>query len=261
MHSVWKGAITFGLVHIPVRLYHASIEKELKFRLLHKKDLGEIRYARICKSDGKEVPWEEIVKGFETGDGRYVVMTEEDFEKANPKRTKNIEILDFTEEDQVDIVYHKVPYFLEPEKGAVKAYILLREALRRSKKVAIGTFVFRNREHIGMIKAFGDVLMLVQLRYQSEVLPSEEVRVPREKVNKRELDIALKFIDQMTRKFNPKEYTDHYAAEVKAILRQKGKGKKVKAAKGKSEPSPKVQDITSLLKASLHEPKKRRKSA
>lgn len=134
MRTIWKGAISFGLIHIPVRLYSASKSRELKFKMLHKQDLGEIRYARICKADGKEVPWEDIVKGYEYQEGDFVVLTEEDFKKANPKKTRTIEIIDFTDELQIDTMYYSTPYYLEPEKGAEKAYILLREALKRSKK-------------------------------------------------------------------------------------------------------------------------------
>ena len=165
MRSIWKGALSFGMIHIPVRLYSASKSRELKFKLLHKKDLSEIRYARICKADGKEIPWEEIVKGYEYQKGDYVVLTEEDFEKADIKKTRTIEILDFTDENEIDTLYYSSPYYLEPEKGAGKAYALLREALKRSKKVAVGRFVFRHHEHLGVVRPHGDLLVLHQLRH------------------------------------------------------------------------------------------------
>ncbi len=265
MHSVWRGAISFGLVNIPIRLYHASKEHELKFHLLHKKDLSEIRYARICKSDGKEVPWEDIVKGYEVSDGNYVVMTDEDFEKANPKKTRTLEILSFADEKEIEPLYYQMPYFLEPEKGAAKAYNLLREALQKSKKVAIANFVFRNHEHIGMIMAHAGILMLVQLRYHSELLSPKEINVPKEEsVPKKELEVALKFVDQLTETFNPAEYSDTYTKEIKAIIAQKGKGKKIKVKKGEEPKSPKIHDIMSLLKESLEQSrpkKKKRRSA
>jgi DNA end-binding protein Ku len=252
MHSVWRGALSFGLVNIPVRLYHASRPHELKFHLLHKKDLSQIRYARICKSEEKEVPWEDIVKGFEIKEGEYVVFTEEDFEKINPKKSKTLEILNFTEENEIDPIY-----FTEP-------YCLLREALKKSQKVGIGTFVFRNHEHIGMIKPSGDLLLLVELRYHDDMLGVKDLNVPKQKaIAKNELDVALQFIHQMTQPFDPKDYADTYSKDVQRLLKQKEKGKKVKV---KKEPaaskSPKIHDIMSLLKKSLKEsPKKTRRSA
>lgn len=261
MHPVWRGAISFGLVNIPVRLYHASKEKELKFHLLHKKDLSQIRYARICKLDGKEVPWDEVVKGYELEKGTFVVLTDEDFEKAYPKKTRTIEILDFTDEDQVDGIYYQLPYFLEPDKNGSKAYLLLREALIRSQKVAIGSFVFRNKQHIGMIKAYGNLLMLIQLRFHTDLKNPKEIEIPKEPIPKKELDVAIQFVDQMTKKFIPAHYADTYTDEMKALIKKKAKGKKVKPKKGKEAVSPKVHDIMSLLKKSLEERPKKRKSA
>lgn len=261
MRSIWKGAISFGLIHIPVRLYTASRSRELKFKMLHKQDLSEIRYVRICKADGKEVPWEDIVKGYEYSDGDYVVLTEEDFEQANLKKTRSIEILDFTDENQIDTMYYETPYYLEPEKGAVNAYILLREALKRSKKVAVGHFVFRHHEHLGVIKPHGNILVLNQLRYESEIVNPKGLNVPEKSAaSKKEIDIALELIDQLTKPFKPEEYSDTYTDEVKAIIEQrKAKGPKVKVKKGEVPKSPKVQDIMSLLKGSLEQHKKKTK--
>ena len=260
MRSIWRGAINFGLIHIPVRLYSASKDRELKFKLLHKKDLSEIRYARICKEDGKEVPWEDIVKGYEYRKGDYVVLTEDDFERADPKKTKTIEILDFTGEDEIDTMLYETPYYLEPEPGALKAYHLLREALKRSKKVAVGNFVLRQHEHLGVIKPHGDVLVLNQLRYSSELLSPKGLHIPKEHVSGKEIEVALKFIEELTKSFKPGEYSDTYTDEVKKIIQQKAKGKKIKI-KHEKAPSPKIHDIMSLLKGSLEQHKKRRKKA
>ncbi len=264
MRSIWRGAISFGLIHIPVRLYSASRNRALKFKLLHKQDLSEIRYARICKADGKEIPWENIVKGYEYSKGDYVVLTEEDFESANPKKTKTIEIIDFTGEDQIDTMLYDTPYYLEPEKGSAKAYNLLREALKRSKKVAVGNYVIRQHEHLGVIKPHGDVLVLNQLRYHTEIVSPKELNIPKEATaTKNEVDIALKFIDQLTKPFRPGDYSDTYIDEVKKIIAQKSKGKKVKIKKSQEKKSPKVHDIMGLLKESLeqHKKKGRKKAA
>lgn len=266
MRSIWKGSISFGLVNIPVRLYVASRSRELQFKMLHKKDLSEIRYARICKTDGKEVPWEDIVKGYEDEKGNYVVLEEADFERANPKKTKSIEILNFVDEDEIDTIYYETPYYLEPEKGAAKAYSLLREALKKSKKAALGNVVFRNHEHIGIIKPYGDLLVLNQLRYQSEIVDPKDIDIPkRESLPKAELEMALQFINKLTKKFDPDDYADTYTEEIKEIIREKVKGRKVKVKKGETPKSPKIHDIMSLLKESLEQtPRKkakRRKSA
>lgn len=256
-HSIWKGALSFGLIHIPVRVYSASRARELKFKLLHKKDLSEIRYARICKADGKEVPWEDIVKGYEYRHGDFVVLTEEDFEKANLKKTKTIEVLAFAGEDEIDSIYYETPYYLEPEKGAEKAYVLLLEALKESKKVAVGHFVVRHHEHLGVIKAHGNVLVLNQLRYESEIITPKGLSIPKKSpIAKKELDIALELIDQLTKPFKPGEYSDTYTDEIKAVIAKKAKGKKITIKKGELPKPTKVHDIMSLLKQSLEQHKK-----
>lgn len=258
MRAIWKGALSFGLIHIPVRLYSASRSRELKFKMLHKHDLSEIRYARVCKADGKEVPWEDVVKGYEVKDGDYVVLTEADFEKADIKKTRTIEILDFTKEDQIDTIYYATPYYLEPEKGAGKAYALLLEALKRSKKVAVGRFVFHHHEHLGVVRVHENHLILHQLRYQTEILSPKDLNIPQVKVAKNELDIALKLIDELTKPFKPSQYSDTYTDDVKALIKKKAKGQRVTIKKEPRAPSAKAQDIMHLLKASL---KKKRKAA
>ncbi len=259
MRSIWRGALSFGLIHIPVRLYSASKSRELKFKMLHSKDLSEIRYARICKADGKEIPWEEIVKGYEYEDGDYVILTEEDFEKANIKKTRTIEIIDFTEEDQIDTIYYDTPYYLEPEKGAGKAYALLYEALKKSKKVAVGHFVFRHHEHLGVIRVHENLLVLHQLRYESEILDAKDLNIPKGPIVKNELDMALKLIDQLTKPFKPGDYSDSYTDEIKAMIKRKAKGQRVAIQKAPEEKSAKVKDILSLLENSLKQRKTQEK--
>lgn len=260
MRSIWKGAINFGLVNIPVRMYSASQEKELKFVLLHKKDLSEIRYARICKNEDKEVPWDEIVKGYEYQKGDFVVMNDEDFEKADLIRTKSIEIMDFIVESEIDSIYYTKPYFLEPEKGADNAYALLRDALTKSKKVAIAKYVLRNREHIAVIKSLDNVLVLNQMRYNNELTIPTDLKLPAMKKNStKEMDIALQLIDQLTVTFNPENYHDTYTEEMKKIIDKKSKGQKIHP-KGQEPKASKVQDIMSLLKESLEKNKKTKKT-
>lgn len=257
MRTIWKGALSFGLVNIPLRMYTASKEKELKFVLLHKKDLSEIRYARICKAEEKEVPWNEIVKGYEYSTGDFVVLDDEDFQKANIKKTKTIEILNFIKQEEIDSIYYVKPYFLEPEKNAANAYSLLREAMKKSKKAALAKYVIHNREHIAVIKVHENMLILNELRYYDELVMPEDLNIPpNAKSAGKELDMALKFIDQLTVPFNPQAYNDTYVEEIKEIIEKKAKGRPIHP-KGKEPKETKIQDIMTLLQASLEQSKKK----
>lgn len=260
MRSIWKGSISFGLVNIPIHMYTASQDKELKFVLLHKKDLSEIRYARICKAEEKEIPWEEIVKGYEYEKGNFVVLKDEDFEKANLKKTKTIEIINFINEDEIDSVYYVKPYFLEPDKNADKAYGILREALHKSKKVGLARYVIRNREHLAVIKAHDNMIILNELRFSTELIQPEDLDLPAPsaKGSSKEIDIAIKLIDQLTVPFKPEKYEDTFVEEMRHIIKQKAKGKPIHPKTGEAPPT-KIHDIMSLLQASLEEKKKPRK--
>ena len=152
MKALWKGSISFGLVNIPVKLYSASQSHTLDLDMLRKGDLCQVRFARVCRDDGKEIPYEDIVKGYKYEDGDYVVLTDKDFENASVEKTHTIDILHFVNEKEIDPVYFEKPYFLVPEKSGTKSYALLREAIKQTKKAGIGRFVLKNREHIGLLK-------------------------------------------------------------------------------------------------------------
>jgi DNA end-binding protein Ku len=261
MRPLWKGSISFGLVNIPVKMYTASQEKEFKFKMLHKKDLSEIRYSRICKVEEKEVPWAEIVKGYEYAPGEYVILSDEDFENANLEKSKTIEILHFINEDEINTVFYSKPYFLEPDKTADKAYTLLLDALKKSKKVGIAKFVLHNREHLAVIKPYENAIILNELRYANELKHPSGLDIPEKgKSSAQELSIALKLIDQLTTEFKPNEYKDTYTEEMKKVIEKKAKGKKI-TPKGQEIKKPtKVHDIMSLLKASLDDEKKPKKT-
>lgn len=261
MRAIWKASISFGLVNIPINLYSATRERELKFTLLHKRDMSTVRYAKICKEEEKEIPYEEIVKGYEYEKGNYIILTDEDFEKANVEKTKSIEILDFTDEDEIDIMYYDRPYFLEPDKGANKAYALLRDALKKSKKVGIAKFVLKNHEHLAVIKPHGKALILNQMRTHAEVLEPVDLKLPEEeKVSGKEMEMALQLIEHLSGPFHPEQYKDTYTEEIKEIIAKKAKGIKIKP-KGKAPKPSKVTDIMTLLKASLeHKPEKTKKT-
>jgi DNA end-binding protein Ku len=195
MRSIWKGSLSFGLVNIPVKLYPASEEGEIRFKYLHKPDRSPIRYARVCRADGREVPYEDIVRGYEYQEGEFVVIDESDFAKADERKTKTIEIQSFAKDSELDPVFCEKPYYLEPEKGAQKAYTLLREALRRSSKVAIAKFVLRTSEHLCAIRPSGDVLLLEQMRFADEIRPKEAVKAPKAvDIRKEELELALELV-------------------------------------------------------------------
>lgn len=259
MHTIWKGSISFGLVNIPVKMHSATHDQELKFVLLHKKDQSQIRYAHMCKLEEKEVPWEEIVKGFEYRPGEFVILDREDFEKVNLEKTKSIEIVNFIPEEEVDSIYFVKPYFLVPEKSALKAYSLLCNALKKTKKVGLAKYVYHNREYLAIIKEFENSIILNQLRYQDEIL-----KLPRDEIPKKEtppaaeLEMAVQLIDQLTTSFKPAEYKSTYTEEIREIIEQKAKGKKIHP-KGQEPKPTKVHDIMSLLKASLQKPKKNTK--
>lgn len=260
-HAMWKGSISFGLVNIPVKMHSATREHELKFSMLHKKDLSRIRYAYVCKEEEREIPYEEIVKGYEYEPGEYVVFDKEDFQKANLEKSQSIDIAHFVNEDEIDSIYFAKPYYLMPEKNAVKVYRLLCEALRKSKKVGIAKYVFHNKEYLGIIKASDNVLVLNQLRFEEEIVQPEAVTpTKKESFSEQELSFATKLIDQLTTQFDPTQYRSTYIDELKEMIETKAKGKTIHPKGAEAKPS-KVQDIMTLLKASLEEttPKKTRK--
>jgi DNA end-binding protein Ku len=256
MRSMWKGSLSFGLVNIPVEMYVASRERELKFVLLHDADHSPIRYARICKEEGKEVPWSHVVRGYESEKGKFVVMSDEDFKKATQARTSSIEIEQFVNLEEVDSLYFEKPYYLEPQRGASKPYALLVEALKKSQKAAVAKYVIHNREHLCLIKASGSLLILNQLRFDNEILESKELKIPKGKVAQKELDMALELIRQMTKKFNVAQFKDTYVDILKKIIKRKDRGQKITIAKSANIDKVKVYDIMSALKASLKDKKR-----
>ncbi len=253
MRSIWTGSVSFGLVNIPVRLYSATSGTGLDFSLLHKKDLSPIKYSRVCQNEGKEVPYVDIVKGYEYQKGEYVVIDDADFERASAKKTRTIDITEFVQEEEIDPLYYEKPYFLEPEKGAAKSYALLREALGQSHKVAIAKFVLRNREHLALIKPEGQVLALVQMRFQSELRTPSGLNLPaRDEAKGREVQMALALIDQLTENFSPEDYHDTYTEELEKVIEAKLAGKQ--PAKLGQAPRPvQVGDLMAALKASLEQ--------
>jgi DNA end-binding protein Ku len=257
MRSIWTGTISFGLVNIPVRLYVASEEHGLDLDMLHKKDLSPVRYVRVCKAEGHEVPYEDIVKGYEYQKGDYVVLTNEDFKRAAVRKTYTIDIVRFVSEGEIDSIYFEKPYYLEPDKGAERAYALLREALRKSKKVGLARFVLRNREHLGVVKPEEKVIVLNTLRYKDEIRDADDLKLPTAEAGRgKEVDMALQLIDQLTEPFRPEEFKDTYAQDLKHLIAEKVKGK-TPAAEGEAPSPTAVPDLMAALKASLQKKKEK----
>ncbi|HJV36130.1 Ku protein [Geomonas sp.] len=256
MRAIWSGSISFGLVNIPVKLFSGSESNSLDLDMLRKSDLCPIGYMRVCKRDNKEVPYDEIVKGFEYGDGEYVVLTDKDFENASLEKTHLIDIIDFVDETEIDTRYFEKPYYLEPDKSGAKAYALLREALKRSGKVGVASYVLRNRGALGIVKALDDMLVLNQMRYKDEVRSPVELKLPtNENLREQEITLALSLIDQLTVKFDPAKYHDEYIEDLRRIIDEKAQGLQPKAA-GKAPQPSKVTDMMALLKESLKQKRK-----
>lgn len=221
---IWTGSISFGLVNIPIRLYSATARETLDFNLLRKSDLSPIRYLRVARADGKEVPFEEIVRGYEYRKGDYVVLTDDDFTKVDVKKTKSITIIDFAKEGEIDSIFFEKPYFLEPDKGAEKAYALLVEALKRSGKVGIAKFVLRSRERMAVLKPHENLLVLNQIRFEREIRSTEGLNIPKdESVSDSEIKLALTLIDSMCNCFDPVSVKDEYTEELKEVIEEKAK--------------------------------------
>lgn len=260
MRAIWSGSISFGLINVPVKLYSASEEHEISFHLLHKTDLSPIRYARICKAEEKEIPYEDVVKGYEYEKGEYVVFEEKDFENVSVKKTGAIDIIIFTKNEWIDSIYFEKPYYLEPDKGAAKPYALLREVLKSSKTVAVVKYIFRNKEHLGIVKPYKEALILEQMRFASEIRQMEDLKLPeRNLVNKKELDMALQLVDKLTGEFNPKDYKDEYTHELQQAIEDKLHGIS-KGKKGKVVRTSKIHDLTELLEQSLQGWDKKKKT-
>ncbi len=260
MRPIWSGAISFGLIHIPVNLYPAVSDKGLDFDLIRKKDLCRIRYARVCRATGEEVPFEDIVKGYQYRKGDYVILQDEDFKKANVKKTQTIEIVSFAQKDEIDMKFLEKPYYVEPGKGAQKAYTLLREALKRSEKVGIARFVLRTRERMAILKAEESLIVLEQMRFKDEIRAAEGLNLPKEKTAEKEVDMAIKLIDQLTEPFRPEEFHDTYTDELKKVIEAKAKGK-VYEVKEEEPIQAAVPDLLGKLRESLaHAQKKKRPS-
>jgi DNA end-binding protein Ku len=256
MRPIWTGAIGFGLVNIPVKLYSATESSTLDLDMLDKKDHSNIKFMRVNEKTGKEVEWANIVKGFKLPNDDYVVLTDKDFESASAKKTKTIEITDFVKEEEIESMYYESPYYLEPDKSGARAYALLKEALLKTGKVGVATFVMRSKESLAILRANKDVIVLNRIRFAEEIRDPSELSLPaKTDIKPAELKMAMSLIDQLTGKFNVTKYKDTYSADLMKVIKAKAKGKPVKSTKLKVVYS-KSTDLMSQLKASLGKRKK-----
>ncbi|NNF18146.1 MAG: Ku protein [Flavobacteriaceae bacterium] len=258
MRSVWNGSISFGLVSIPVKVFPGSEERRLDLDMLDKRDHSRIRYKRVNEKTGKEVEWGDIVKGYKK-DESYIVLEDEDFEQANMKKSKTIDIEEFVDEEEVAEVLFKKPYFLKPAKDGEKSYQLLLKALTKTKKLGVATFVMRQKEHLTLIGVYEEVLVLYLIRFLDEIRDPAELEVPGAKVGKKEVDMAISLIEQYTSSFDFSKYKDVYNEQLMKIIETKESGKTSKAEKVDTTPTA-ASDLMEKLKASLERKKSRKVS-
>jgi DNA end-binding protein Ku len=266
--NIWKGALSFGLLNIPVKLMKAEEDKSLSFSMLDSEDLSPIKYKKINAKTGEEVPYQRIVKGYEYKKNEFIVMDEKDFKAANVESTGAIDLESFVELDEVDLMFLEKPYYIVPDKNGEKGYFLLCEAMKKSRKAAVGKIVLRTKQHLALIMVRGDYLVLEMMRFSHEVLQVDEVEyfesIKKSKFSPKEMEMAVSLIEGMTEDWKPDKYKDTYDHDLKKIIE-----KKVKAGKGKTieyetpkakEPTTNVIDLMPLLKKSL-ESKKSGKSS
>ena len=250
MRAIWTGAIGFGLVNIPVKVYSASQESTLDLDMLDKKDHSKIKFQRINESTGKEVLWKNIVKAYKL-QGDYVVLDEQDFASASPEKSKIINISSFVDVNEVDSIYFETPYYLEPDKAGEKPYRLLHNALEKSGKVGLGSFVLRSKEHLCIIKPHDNILLLNRIRFAEEIRSTSELKVPKKgKPTTGEMKMALTLIDQLTTPFNIEKFKDTYSSELMKLIKAKAKGRKIELPVLKVTHR-KTDDLMAQLKASL----------
>jgi DNA end-binding protein Ku len=262
--SIWKGAISFGLVHIPVILSSAENRNSFDLTMLDRRDMKPVGFKRYNKDTQKEVGWDDIVKGYEYEKNRYVVLTDEDFKRANVEATQTVDIVTFVDADEIAPTYFETPYYLSPDKRGEKGYALLRETLKATKKIAIATVVIRTRQHLAALIPSGDVIVLNALRYHNELKPAKDLDVPSGTlksagVSPREIEMAKKLVDEMTDKWEPERYKDTYHGDLMKLIDKRikaGKTEVITKADEDEEEKPvrgEVIDLMALLKRSVQE--------
>ncbi len=262
MGTIWKGAISFGLVNIPVRVESATRDTSPSFRMLHGKDNSPIRTVRVCQAEDEPVNYQELVKGYEYEPGHYVILDDDDFQQVALQVTRTIDIMDFVEESQIDARYFEKPYYLAVQPGGEKAYALLRRAMRETGRVAVAKVVFRNREHLAAVKVVGDALVLDLMRFHDELIPLETVQTPKEeKLTDKEIEMALQLIGQLSTEFDPEGYKDEYNDKLMERIRAKIEGREIARIEVEEAAEVEVVDLVARLKQSIEKAGEERKAA
>jgi DNA end-binding protein Ku len=268
MRPIWKGAISFGMVTIPVKLYTATEQKDVRFRLLHRDDGAPIEEKRFCTADGKEVAWEDLVRGYEVSKGEFVVLEPEEIDAAKPESGTTIEIGDFVEADEIDPVYLEKSYFLEPTEIGAKPFSLLKKALEETERVAVARVTIRTRERLATLRTYEDTVVLETMFWPDEIRSTAALDLPEGSeatVRPKELQMARSLVDNLASRFELESYTDTYRTALEELIEQRMRGEKRNAKRRK--PEPKVIDLMEALKASVEgarserKPKARRKPA
>jgi DNA end-binding protein Ku len=254
--AIWTGTISFGLLNVPVKLYSAVSSKAIRFRELRGKDGSRVRHKRVAEADDEEVAYEDLVKGYEITPDQYVVLSREELEQLDPKRSKTIEIEDFVDLDQIDPIYFNQPYYLGPAPGAERAYALLAEAMGEQRKVAIARFVLRNRESLAAVRAGDGILTLATMRFADEVVPASQLEgllgeKPDSPPRKQEVEMAEQLIESLSTDFDPSAYVDEYRTELLSLIERKAAGEDVLAAKPEAPKATKAPDLMAALEESL----------
>lgn len=256
--SIWKGAISFGLVSIPIKLYSATEEKDVSFNLLHKADGVRIKTQRYCPEEDIVVEWNDVVRGYEIGPDQYVIMEPEDFDKVPVDTTRTIEITDFVPDEQIDPIYYQKTYYLEPDKVGGKPFALLREVLKDSKLVALAKVTLRQKEQLCTLRVYNDVIALETMFYADEIRSTEELEAPDAKLSAKELEMARSLVQMLEGDFEPEKYQDNYREALLELIEAKAEGQEIK------RPAPtqsKITDLMEALRASVETAKKERSGA
>lgn len=260
MHTMWKGSISFGLVHIPIKLYSATENKDIKLRMIHKECNSPIKYERTCPVCNKEVENNEIVKGYEYEPGKFVLLDAEDFEKLEQEQTKSVEIIDFVKLAEIDPIYFNRSYFIGPNENGQKAYTLLKQAMEQSGKIGVAKITIRSKQHLAVVRVYKTALVLETIFFPDEVRNVDQVpSIPETlELSKREMDTAIQLIEQLTTPFDPEKYTDDYRNAITELIQGKITGNEVKVTK--DAPQTNVLDLMDALQASVDQtkPKKRK---
>jgi len=259
---IWTGALSFGLVNIPVELHVAVRDHRPRFRMLHAKDRSPVKFERVCAREGRPVAWADLVKGYEYSKGQFVVLTKEDFHAAALEKSHRVEIVDFVKADDIDDRFFETPYYVVPARAGTHAYALLRAAMQAARRVGIAKVILRDVQHLAALEVIDDALVLTLLRFADELTDTSQLPIPAAKdVAKAELDMAKALVQSLAAEWNPEKYKDEYRDNLKRIIQAKVKGRRVKLPTGETKHSAEIVDLMERLRRSLAEKSPSRKTA